>query len=111
MPCLNYNQKPAFNQAHRLRRESARSSSDVKRKYGLRKFFLLSTLAFGLAWLSATTARASVTVTPATSGLNISADKAQNATSPAFTTLGNIDIAEGSATDFATGTSVTLILT
>lgn len=37
---------------------------------------------------------AAVAVTPATGGTNISADKAANATSPAYTTLGNIVITE-----------------
>src|SRR5205085_12026630 len=36
----------------------------------------------------------SVTVTPASGGANLSADKAANATSPQYTTLGNIVIAE-----------------
>src|SRR5439155_26036026 len=36
----------------------------------------------------------SVAVTPATGGTNLSADKAANATSPQYTTLGNIVIAE-----------------
>ena len=35
-----------------------------------------------------------VTVTPASGGTNLSADKAANATLPAWTTLGNIVIAE-----------------
>lgn len=55
---------------------------------------------------------ASVSVTAATSGTNISADKAANATSPAYTTLGNIVITEGADTDFAASQSnTTLILT
>ncbi|MCX6120398.1 MAG: hypothetical protein NTX44_02110 [Ignavibacteriales bacterium] len=56
-------------------------------------------------------ALAAVTVTAATGGTNISADKAANATSPAWTALGNIVITEGANGDFATGTGVTFILT
>ncbi|HXI83392.1 MAG TPA: hypothetical protein VNL17_04795 [Verrucomicrobiae bacterium] len=52
-----------------------------------------------------------VTATTASGGSNISADTAQDATSPAFTTLGNIVIAENATADFAIGTNVTLILT
>src|SRR6266404_1378155 len=52
-----------------------------------------------------------VTVTAASGGSNISADTAQDATSPAFTTLGNIVIAENATGDFSIGTNVTLILT
>src|SRR5579871_940108 len=58
-----------------------------------------------------TAANAQVSVTQATSGTNISADNAANATAsaPAYTTLGNIVIAEGTATDFdPTVTSITL---
>src|SRR5207247_7812837 len=55
----------------------------------------------------------SVIVTPASGGTTLSADKAADAASPQYTTLGNIAIAEsGSAKgDFATGTNKTLILT
>src|SRR5882724_869233 len=52
-----------------------------------------------------------VSVTAASGGSNISADTAQNGTSPAFTTLGNIVIAENATGDFSIGTNVTLILT
>ena len=58
-----------------------------------------------------TTFHDSVNVTAATGGTNISADRAANATSPAFTILGNIVITEVVATDFAAGNNVTLILT
>ncbi|MFA6469683.1 MAG: hypothetical protein WCW35_12350 [Bacteroidota bacterium] len=53
---------------------------------------------------------ATVTVTAATGGTNISADKAANAVTPLFTTLGNIVITEGAKGDFAIGTGVTMIL-
>ena len=52
-----------------------------------------------------------VTVTTATGGNNISADKAANASSPGFTTLGDIVMAERSASDLSAGNNVTLILT
>ena len=53
-----------------------------------------------------------VTVTPASGGTNLSADKAANATLPAWTTLGNIVIAEVANDDLAASqTNVTLILT
>lgn len=55
---------------------------------------------------------ATVTVTPGSGGTSISADNAANATSPAWTTLGNIVITEGANGDFATNqTNATLILT
>ncbi len=55
---------------------------------------------------------ASVVVIPGTGGANISADKAANTSTPAYTTLlGKIYITEGAATDFAANQSgVTLIL-
>lgn|GEM_PF-6029247 len=53
----------------------------------------------------------SVTVTPASGGTNIPADKAQNAVTPAWTALGNIVIQENSSNDFSSGSGVTLILT
>ena len=55
-------------------------------------------------------ASAAVTVTGATGGSSISADTADNASSPAWTTLGAITIAEGANGDFAAGTNVTLVL-
>ena len=45
--------------------------------------------------------KASVSVTVATGGIGISADKAYNATTPAYSTLGNIVITEGANADFA----------
>ena len=64
-----------------------------------------------LLWASG--ARANVSVTAASGGANVSADKALNGAVPAFTTLGNIVIAEPVnpfKADFATGTNKTLIL-
>jgi hypothetical protein len=54
---------------------------------------------------------AGVTVTPATGGTDIFADKAANAASPAYTTLGNISITENATGDFAEDQTGTLILT
>src|SRR5689334_10527792 len=61
-------------------------------------------LAFG-----AMTAAATTTTTPASGGTNVSADRAQNGAAPAFTTLGNMVVTEGSNSDFQT--SGTLVLT
>lgn len=62
--------------------------------------------------LSVTMLYASVTVTPATGGTSISADNSATATSPAWTTLGNIVITEVVKTDFAASqTNATLIFT
>src|SRR6266481_5074423 len=77
----------------------------------MKKIRIASALALGLALLCTPQVFATVTVTAATGGTNLSADKAQNATSPAFTTLGNIVIAENVTSDFAIGTGVTLVLT
>src|SRR5262249_2051363 len=54
-----------------------------------------------------------VTVTAASGGTNLAADKAANAASPQYTTLGNIVIAESGNNkgDFAAGSNKTLILT
>ncbi len=60
--------------------------------------------------LLATCAYAAVTVTPATGGTNILADKAANATSPAWTPLGPIIIKEGNKFDFSSGANLTLVL-
>src|SRR5688572_7732016 len=57
------------------------------------------------------TANAAVTVTAASGGTNIPADRAANATSPSYTTLGNIIINENANGDIATGTGVTIIFT
>src|ERR1051326_7269469 len=51
-----------------------------------------------------------VAISAATGGTNISADLAQNGAAPAFSTLGNIVITEGSNSDFAVQTGKTLIL-
>ncbi len=47
-----------------------------------------------------------VVITTATGGTNISADKAANATSPAYTLLGNITLAETGKKDFDNGTFI-----
>ena len=75
------------------------------------KAFAFLAVLFATAFFSSHSAEAAVTVTAATGGTNISADKAANAVSPAWTTLGNIVIAEGLSADFAKATGQTLILT
>jgi len=79
----------------------------------LRRAVIAFVFVLGLALLCVPRSLANVTVTAATGGTNISADKAQNAISPAFTTIGNIIIVEGANNDFggANLSSVTLILT
>ncbi|GEM_PF-2254732 len=68
-------------------------------------------ITLGGTLVATTTFTDSVVVTPATGGTNIPSDKAVNGTSPAYTTLGDIIIAEASNTDFsASQTSSTLIL-
>src|SRR5438034_770593 len=56
-------------------------------------------------------AQAAVSITAATGGTNISADRAQNGAASAFTTLGDIAIQEGATGDFASASARTLILT
>ncbi|MFN8166277.1 MAG: hypothetical protein U0X76_08940, partial [Bacteroidia bacterium] len=46
------------------------------------------------------------TVTKPTGGTSVTADNAENAVSPAFTSIGNILITEGLATDFSIGTNL-----
>ena len=57
-------------------------------------------------------ALAAVTVTAATGGTGISADKAANATTPGWTTLGNMVIEENNDGDFASsgGANRTIVL-
>ncbi|MBK6987447.1 MAG: hypothetical protein IPH33_03915 [Bacteroidetes bacterium] len=66
-------------------------------------------LLFFCFFLTANSVLANVTILKATGG-SISADKAANATSPAYTTLGNIRLTEGAVGDFAVGTGVTLTI-
>src|SRR2546426_957613 len=69
-------------------------------------------LVLGLIAFNSTQLLANVVITLPTGGNNIPADKALNSTNgAAFTALGNIVIAEGLNTDFANGSSQTLILT
>jgi hypothetical protein len=58
-----------------------------------------------------TTFHDSVNVTAGSGGTNISADKAANATSPGFTTLGDIVVSEGVNNDFPVQSNTTLIVT
>ena len=53
---------------------------------------------------------ATVTILRATGGTSISADRAANATVPVYTNLGIVRLTEGTFTDFAVGTNVTLLL-
>jgi len=73
---------------------------------------VLLRLAYAFAFVSlfAISASATVSITPASGGTNISADRAANASSPAWTSLGAIVITEGNKADFATSNGVTLIL-
>ena len=50
-----------------------------------------------ITFLTSFEAKATVTITKAPGGTSISADKAENAIMPAYTTLGSIVIAEGAA--------------
>ena len=69
-------------------------------------------LSLGLAFLLfASFTNAQVTVTPATGGTNISADKAANAAAGSFTTLGNIVLTASASGNFSVGANQTLILT
>src|SRR5437879_4188103 len=78
----------------------------------MQKQFAILLIVSGLALCAANITQAAVTVTAATGGNNISADKALNSTNgAAFTALGNIVITEGAASDFGAGANQTLILT
>jgi uncharacterized repeat protein (TIGR01451 family) len=76
--------------------------------YSLRSragFFLIAAY-----FLGSIHALANVNVTAASGGTGISADKAANAASPAWTSLGPITIAEMNKADITAGTSRTLVL-
>lgn len=68
------------------------------------------TIVAGLFLATASYVFATVTLTDASGGDNISADTAANGPAPAWTTLGAITITEGASTDFTNGNGVTLIL-
>src|SRR6267154_1888402 len=74
-------------------------------------FLRAAILGGGLSCWLATSALATVIVTPATGGAGIPADNSQNGVSNLFTTLGNIVIQEGTLGDFASQNNKTLILT
>src|SRR5215213_5305347 len=80
-------------------------------EYDLDMKFIVGARGLTSGWAAQTTFTDATTVTPAAGGTNISADKAANATSPAFTTLGDIVIAENVNNDFPVQASRTLILT
>jgi len=67
-------------------------------------------LVTGLLLAMTGSAFATVILTGATGGNNISADTASNSPAAAWTTLGSITITEGATNDFTKGTAVTLIL-
>jgi hypothetical protein len=68
-------------------------------------FFLLTAY-----FLGSIGALANVNITAASGGTGISADKAANATSPVWTSLGPITIAEMNKGDINTGANITLVL-
>ena len=70
----------------------------------------LKTILFLIIIIKTESAFANVTITKATGGTSISADKATNALIPAYTTIGSIKLTEGVITDFAIGTNVTVVL-
>src|SRR5262249_11597971 len=76
---------------------------------GRGRIFLCCLFVVATTFLLADRLFASVTITAATGGTNISADKAANASSPAWTTLGPIVIAERNKFDFSAGSGVTLV--
>src|SRR2546422_10809992 len=77
----------------------------------MKKTALRLCLFLGLIAFSSPQLRANVIITSPTGGNNIPADKALNSTNgAAFTALGNIVITEGTSSDFARGTNVTLVL-
>src|SRR5215212_6835209 len=80
-------------------------------EYDLDMKFIVGAKGLTSGWTAQTTFTDATTVTPAAGGTNISADKAANATSPAFTTLGDIVIAENVNNDFPVQANRTLILT
>ena len=74
-------------------------------KHQLRLLLLVTTIL-----LINSEAHAVATITKATGGTSIPADRAENAIVPSYTTLGNVVITEGAVTDFAVGTNVTFTL-
>src|SRR5205823_8418770 len=76
---------------------------------GYTRIWLLFRLMVVCASLLGTGAYAAVTITSATGGANIPADKAANAISPAWTALGPIVIREGNKFDFSSGANLTLV--
>src|SRR5437667_12207419 len=99
------NSKPGNSPAPIIGSAKARRFNLMKKKIAM--FLVVSGLAMG----ATTMTQAAVTVTAATGGTNVSADRAQNGAAPAYSTLGNIVIQEGANGDFATGNHRTLILT
>ena len=83
----------------------------TSKKFGISTVAAIGIVVLALAFAS-WRAEAAVTVTPAASGTGISVDTAATATTPAWTSLGAITIAENVNTDFAISqTAQTVILT
>src|SRR6266404_4476354 len=74
---------------------------------GLVSFFAC---ALSLSLFCAGSSLANVSITAASGGTNISADKAADATSPGWVTLGSFVLNEGNKTDISAGSGQTLIL-
>ena len=110
-----FEQKFMSGAAMNSRRQSLRlsiiGSATARRFKFIKKKIAMLLVVSGLAIGATTMTQAAVTVTAATGGTNVSADRAQNGAAPAFITLGNIVIQEGANGDFATGSNRTLILT
>jgi hypothetical protein len=82
----------------------------ASRRASLPMLFLAGSAAFGPLAFAPAARATGVNVTATSGGSDISADFAENGTSPAFTKLGNIGIVESATSDFAIGTDVTLNL-
>src|SRR5438876_9503267 len=101
----------AMNSRRQSLRLSTIGSAAACRFEFMKKNIAMFLVVSGLAMGATTVTQAAVTVTAATGGTNVSADRAQNGAAPAFTTLGNIVIQEGANGDFANANGRTLILT
>ncbi len=66
----------------------------------MKKFFILIA---AFVFTSVITSKAAITVTPGTGGTNICSSRAQDGSTPAFNTLGNIVFSEGLGNDITTG--------
>ena len=94
----------------RNRRFSRRISAPTNVGGYFRAGRIICALAALYAFALENCAFATVTLTPASGGTNILADKAANATAPGWTILGPIVISEKIKSDFGAGANVTLVL-